>query len=132
MNPLFKPMDRLLEEWAGWRITYEIYEGTGDSPVSRLLNPAPSTTPGSRILWSGAMNSQLSALNKALIGRLGVYYTTVTAILYGTSGTDRQKAKALRLSYSTLSRLRKKARLVASAFIEGDLIPQPEVERNRA
>ena len=75
------------------------------------------------------MNSQLSSLNKALIGRLGVHYATVLVSLYGNGGTDREKAKVLGLSCSTLVRLRRRARNAVLVHLN-ERMGEPEHERS--
>jgi len=109
--------DTLLEAWASWRVCYEIYCGTGDSAISRFLDPASTRHNGTRILWSGRIHSQLSALDSALVCTLGSYRTTLLAYLYGTPGTDSLKCHRLGICCRTLSRVRHRARTVATAFL---------------
>lgn len=115
--------DLLLEAWAGWRVSYELYTGTGDSPMARLLDPASTRFAGSRVLWSGRIHSQLSALDSALVSTLDSHHTTLLAYLYGTPGTDSFKSHRLGTCCRTLSRVRHKARQVVAAFLPEDKYP---------
>ena len=110
-------IDALLEAWAGWRITYELYEGTGDSPISRFRDPVSTHPVGPRVLWHGQIRSQLSVLNSQLMSDLGGERVSLLVMLYGLPGTVARKAQLTNLCTRTLSRLRKRARHLVGLFI---------------
>ena len=111
-------IDALLDAWAGWRITYELYEGTGDSPIARFRDPVSTHPVGSRILWHGQIRSQLSRLNSQLMADLGGERVTILVMIYGLPGTVQRKAETLSLCTRTLARLRKHARLLVGQFMD--------------
>lgn len=103
--------DRLLEDWAAWRITYELYLGTGHSTCCRILEPAVLRA-GSRPLWTGVVASHLAQVNGRLEAWLPPLAIDVLVIIYGMPGTDRWKAGQMGVSDRTVSRLKKRAREV--------------------
>ncbi|WP_252180204.1 hypothetical protein [Endozoicomonas sp. 4G] len=111
-------IDALLEAWAGWRITYELYEGTGDSPIAHFRDPVSSHPFGSRVLWYGYICSELSQLNSKMIAELGGERVSLLVMMYGRPGTIARKAQQLDLCVRTLARIRKRARRLAELFIE--------------
>ena len=124
-------VDTLLEAWASWRVCYELYTGTGDSPVARFLDPySTRNNHCARVLWQGRIHSQLSALDGALVCGLGTYHTILLAYLYGTPGPDCAKRDTLGVCCRTLSRLRQKARHITSAFLPEDKYPDWRLDRH--
>ncbi len=111
-------IDALLEAWAGWRITYELYEGTGDSPIAHFRDPVSSHPFGSRVLWYGYICSELSQLNSQMIAELGGDRVSLLVMMYGRPGTIARKAETVGLCIRTMARIRKRARLLAGLFIE--------------
>lgn len=111
----------LLEEWASWRLCYELYHGTGDSPLSRFLNPGGGSVFGSRVLWSGTIGGQLSKLDKALVVGLGVSRLLMLLALYGLPGHEKDKAQRLQLSYKTLARVRDRGRNIVRDYLDCSL-----------
>ena len=111
-------VDALLEAWAAWRITYEVYEGTGDSALARFRDPVSTHPGGPRILWHGHIRSQLSVLNSQLMAELGGERVSLLVMLYGLPGTVARKAQQVALCTRTLARLRKQARQLAGLFID--------------
>lgn len=117
-------VDTLLEAWASWRVCYEVYCGTGDSAIARFLDPSGTRHQGARVLWSGCVHSQLSALDSALVSTFGTYHCTLLAYLYGTPGTDRIKCDRLSVCCRTLARVRQKAREITAHFLPEPKIPE--------
>lgn len=111
-------LDALLEAWAGWRISYELYEGTGDSAISRFRDPAGQQPCGPRILWYGHIRSQLAQLNSRLMAELDGQTIDRLVLLYGQTGTIARKAQSIDCSTRTLARLRRRARRLAECFLE--------------
>lgn len=111
-------MDALLEAWAGWRISYELYEGTGDSAISRFRDPAGQQPCGPRVLWYGHIRSQLAQFNSRLMADLDGQAIDRLILLYGQTGTVARKAQSIDCSTRTLARLRRRARRLAGSFLE--------------
>ena len=107
----------LLEEWASWRLCYELWQGTGDSPLVRFLSPGGGSVFGSRVLWSGMIGGQLSRLDRALVLELGFPRVLLLLALYGLPGHEKDKAQRLRLSYRTLARVRDRGRGVVREYL---------------
>ena len=111
----------LLEEWANWRLCFELSNSTGDSPLARFLNPGSGPVFGSRVLWSGEIGGQLSRLDRALIVGLGISRVVLLLALYGLPGHEKDKAQRLRLSYKTLARVRDRGRVIARGYLSAGL-----------
>ena len=76
-------IDRVLEHWASWRITLELYEGTGPSAIVRFREPAGTALVGSRPLFHGCASRRLAALNADLCIHLGPSRIHCLLALYG-------------------------------------------------
>ena len=105
-------IDRVLEHWASWRITLELYEGTGPSAIVRFREPACTTLAGSRPLFCGNVSRRLAALNADLAMHLGSNVNLMLA-LYGLPGEDSIKARQVGICLSNLNTIRKRARAIA-------------------
>ena len=110
-------IDRVLEHWASWRITLELYEGTGPCAIVRFREPAGTTLVGSRPLFQGGTSRRLSALNADLCIHLGPTKINGLLVLYGLPGEDNFKARCLGMSLSNLNTIRKRARVIALQHI---------------
>lgn len=110
-------IDRVLEHWASWRITLELYEGTGPSAIVRFREPAGTALVGSRPLFQGSTSRRLSALNADLCMHLGAVRVNGLLALYGLPGEDSFKARRLGISLSNLNTVRKRARVIALQHI---------------
>ncbi len=105
--------DTLLEHWASWRITLELYEGTGPSAIVRFREPAGTSVSGSRPLFQGMPSRRLSALNADLCIHLGPVKTYLLIALYGLPGEDHFKARRFGISLSAFSAIRRQGRVIA-------------------
>ena len=105
--------DRLLEDWAAWRLTYEFYLGTGNSSCCRMLEGGVIQA-GSKPLWTGVIASQLAAVNGRLEAGLPPLAIRVLLVIYGVTGTDQWKAGQVGVSDRTLRRLKDRARRVVT------------------
>ena len=106
--------DRLLEDWAAWRLTYEFYLGTGNSSSCRMLEAGVLKT-GSKPLWTGVVASHLAIINGRLEAWLPPIAIKVLLVIYGITGTDKWKAGQLGISDRTVRRLKDRARRVVAA-----------------
>ncbi|MCW7552115.1 hypothetical protein NX722_05540 [Endozoicomonas gorgoniicola] len=110
-------IDRILEHWASWRITLELYEGTGPSSIVRFKEPAGTVNTGSRPLFYGNANRRLAALNADLCINLEALQVNCLLVLYGLPGEDNLKARRFGLSLSKLGTIRKQGRVIARQHI---------------
>lgn len=110
-------LDRVLEHWASWRLTQELYEGTGPSAIVRFREPAGTAVTGSRPLFYGSASRRLAALNADLCIHLGAVQVNCLLALYGLPGEDSLKARRFGLSLSKLGTIRKQARVIALQHI---------------
>lgn len=109
--------DRMLEHWASWRITEELYSGTGPSAIVRFREPAGTYRSGSHPLYLGVCDRRLSALNADLAITLGHRDLGVLLTLYGLPGDERLKMRQYGLSPSGVDNLKSRARVVALRHI---------------
>ena len=109
--------DRMLEHWASWRITEELYSGTGSSAIARFREPAGTLHSGSHPLYLGVCDRRLSALNGDLAVTLGLRDLGILLVLYGLPGNDGLKMRQYGLSPDAVDSLRRRARVVALRHI---------------
>ena len=108
---------RLLELWAEWRVFYECYPGTGNSPLARFTDPCGLPVYGSIPLWRGRMHDELAQLNSRLAVALGTRKLWPLLALYGLPGDSESKTIALGYSRTTLRRLKQTARRVVAGYL---------------
>ena len=109
--------DRMLEHWASWRITEELYSGTGPSAIVRFREPAGTVRTGSHPLYLGVSDRRLSSLNADLAVTLGHRDVCVLLMLYGLPGDDGLKMRQYGLSPAGVDSLKRRARVVARRHI---------------
>ncbi len=107
----------MLEHWASWRITEEIYAGTGPSAIVRFREPAGTARTGSHPLYLGVCDQRLSALHADLAITLGHRDLGILLMLYGLPGNDGLKMRQYGLSPSGVDSLKRRARVVALRHI---------------
>ena len=105
-------IDRMLEHWASWRMTEEIYTGTGPSSLVHFSEPIGTTAHGTRLLYSGRSNRTMSALNSDLITHLGQRPVNSLLMLYGLPGNEIRKMRQYGISSDNVRTLRKQARII--------------------
>ena len=105
--------DRMLEHWASWRITEELYSGTGPSAIVRFREPAGTVRTGCHPLYLGVSDRRLSALNADLAVTLGHRDVSVLLMLYGLPGDESLKRHQYGLSPAGIDSLKSRARVVA-------------------
>lgn len=110
-------IDQLLERWASWRITEELYSGTGPSALVRFREPASTRVNGSRLLYFGRRCQNMAALNGDLVSQLGHWQVNVLLMLYGLPGDDSRKVRQFGVNLDDVRRLRKNARDIARHHI---------------
>ena len=109
--------DRMLERWASWRITEELYTGTGPSAIVRFREPAGTDRTGSFPLYLGICDRRLSALNADLVTAIGHRDLGILLMLYGLPGDDGLKVRHYGLSPDGVDSLKSRARVVALRHI---------------
>lgn len=107
----------MLEHWASWRITEEIYAGTGPSALVRFREPAGTARTGSHPLYLGVCDQRLSALHADLAITLGHRDLGILLMLYGLPGNDGLKMRQYGLSPAGVDSLKRRARVVALRHI---------------
>ena len=109
--------DRMLEHWASWRITRELYSGTGPSAIVRFREPAGTARIGSHPLYLGRCDRKLAALNTDLCLALGHRDICVLLMLYGLPGDEGLKMRQYGLSPAGVDDIKHRARVVALGHI---------------
>lgn len=117
----------MLEHWASWRITEELYSGTGPSAIVRFREPAGTVRTGCHPLYLGVCDRKLSALNADLAVTFGHRDLGILMMLYGLPGDDGLKMRQYGLSSSGLDSLKSRARTVAQRHIPHTLTMPLEV-----
>ena len=112
-------LTRLLEDWAAWRLGYELYAGTGDSPVARFRAPHGRPVYHSTPLWFGTILSQLSRLNGRLLSCMTIKQYKALLVLYGMNGDSVPVAIEMKLctSRQAARRIQHRARRIVSEFL---------------
>lgn len=111
---------RILEDWAAWRLGYELYDGTGASPLVRFQEPGHPAVFRSRPLWDGFIRSELSCFHSRLVVAFTDNQLNILMIIFGT--TERLWHKIMRhmefdRTDRTLRRLQAQARDIAIGYL---------------
>ena len=115
-RPKLDIADELLEWWARWLVSLELYDGTGDSMLSRLTEPRSGRPPRSRPLYTGLINHIMSQLDSRLSIGFSTRQRIALATLYGTPGHFYRIAHTVNVPERTLRDWRTRAREVAFRF----------------
>lgn len=107
----------MLEHWASWRITEELYSGTGPSAIVRFREPTGTVRTGSHPLYLGVCDQKLSALNVDLTVTLGHRDLGILLMLYGLPGDEGLKMRQYGLNPAGIDCLKRSARVVALRHI---------------
>lgn len=116
-------IDRLLEEWASWRVIYRNLDfGTGNCSIVRFREPAATTGAGSMPLWYGRQTGRkLLAVDHDLNEDLGRTCVAILVTLYGMAGPMNKKAHAMDATVHQLRKLRRRARVIALRHVSKNL-----------
>lgn len=114
-------IDRMLEHWASWRISEELYAGTGPSSLVRFSEPAGTTVNGTRLLYFGRISQRMGALNSDLISYLGRWQVNILLMLYGLPGDEQRKLRQFGVSTDAVRTLRQQARNITLHHLPSSL-----------